>query len=109
MASLDRALTDVVDLAHIGTAAEICCGRGEAFELLSTHVRRGVGVDVSLNMLKSAVAEHQAEKLFFVQGDATMLPLADASFDSVFMFGGIHHVQDRAKLFSEVARIVKPG
>ena len=44
-----------------------------------------------------------------VQGDATSLPLKDARFDSVFMLGGIHHVNDRLGLFREVRRILKPG
>jgi SAM-dependent methyltransferase len=38
-----------------------------------------------------------------------MLPVADASFDHVVMFGGIHHVNDREKLFSEIFRILRPG
>ena len=38
-----------------------------------------------------------------------MLPLASQAFDHVFMLGGVHHVNDRTKLFSEVARILKPG
>src|SRR5262249_51338102 len=29
--------------------------------------------------------------------------------DNVVMLGGIHHVPDRAKLFAEVRRIMKPG
>jgi SAM-dependent methyltransferase len=38
-----------------------------------------------------------------------MLPLRSGAFDSVFMLGGVHHVNDRQRLFSEVARILKPG
>ena len=45
----------------------------------------------------------------FVQGDATRMPLTDESFDTVFMLGGIHHVNDREALFSEISRILKPG
>ncbi|NJM92395.1 MAG: TonB-dependent receptor plug domain-containing protein, partial [Rhodospirillaceae bacterium] len=47
-----------------------------------------------------------------VQGVAGLYYLdgmADGAFDSVFMLGGIHHVNDRAALFREVARILKPG
>lgn len=108
MAYLDRALLDVVQ-APIGTAAEVCCGRGEAFLLLGEHIDRGVGVDISLPMLEAARRLHGGRHLTFVQGDATMLPLADAGFDTVFMLGGIHHVGDRARLFREIARILKPG
>ena len=45
----------------------------------------------------------------FVQGDATRLPLKSGAFDTVVMFGGIHHVNDRRRLFAEVARILKRG
>ena len=109
MAYLDRSLLQVVDDTMLGTVAEICCGRGEAFELLGSKIGRGVGVDVSLSMLKAAQREHAGRPLCSVQGDATMLPLADGAFDSVFMLGGIHHVSDRQRLFAEIARILKPG
>ncbi len=94
----------------LGTVAEICCGRGEAFEMIGDRVETGIGVDISPAMLEEAVRLHAANpRLRFVQGDATNLPLHDACFDAVFMFGGIHHVNDRNALFAEIARILKPG
>jgi ubiquinone/menaquinone biosynthesis C-methylase UbiE len=109
MAYLDQALLDVVAADGLGTVAEICCGRGEAFQLLGDRIGRGIGIDVSVSMLRSALRENPAGNLAFVQGDATMLPVADESIDSVFMLGGIHHVNDRLALFSEVMRALKPG
>lgn len=109
MAFLDRVFLDMVGDRPLGDTAELCCGRGEALMLVGDRVARGVGVDISAAMLRSARAEHTAPRLSFVQGDATRLPLASDSFDSVFMLGGIHHVNDRAVLFAEVARILKPG
>jgi ubiquinone/menaquinone biosynthesis C-methylase UbiE len=106
---LDRVLLAAVQDTHLGTVAEICCGRGEAFLLLGERVERGVGVDISLSMLESAQTTLPDENLFFVQGDATQLPLQSEAFDSVFMLGGIHHVRDRKQLFSEIFRILKPG
>jgi ubiquinone/menaquinone biosynthesis C-methylase UbiE len=108
-AYLDRALLDAIATPHLGTIAEICCGRGEAFPLVGDRADRGVGVDISVTMLEAARRTHPAERFAFVQGDATRLPLADATFDTVFMLGGIHHVSDRAGLFREVARVLKPG
>lgn len=105
---LDRALLDAVGDRALGTTAELCCGRGEAFQLLRSRVDRGIGVDVSLSMLRAASADHAHHRIGFVQGDATMLPLVSGSIDSVFMLGGIHHINARAKLFAEVARILKP-
>ena len=109
MATLDRALLSCVSQNSLGTTAEICCGRGEAFHLLQDRIQCGVGVDVSVSMLEAAQTEHRRRPIGFVQGDATMLPLRSAAFDNVFMLGGIHHVSDRPRLFSEIERILKPG
>lgn len=109
MAYLDRVLLEAVGSSVLGAAAEICCGSGEAFKLLGSRMRIGVGVDVSLNMLQAGRRQNPAANLHFVQGDATRLPLASAAFDSVFMLGGIHHVGDRRGLFAEIHRVLKPG
>ena len=109
-AYLDGAFFETLGDAPLGELVEICCGRGEAFELLADRAPSGIGVDVSLSMLEAAVEQRCASvDALFVQGDATRLPLADAQFDTVLMLGGIHHVLDRVALFSEVARILKPG
>jgi len=108
-AYLDRELLQVVDYSALGTVAEICCGRGEAIELLKHKIGCAVGVDISTAMLEQARCAHAENKFLFIQGDATALPLSNGAFDSVFMLGGIHHVPDRKRLFSEVARILKPG
>ena len=109
MAHLDRVLLDVVDPNRLSTVAELCCGCGEALKLLRGKFAYAVGVDVTESMLDIAVVQHAAEKVTFIQGDATRLPLASGAFDSVFMLGGIHHINDRATLFREVHRILKPG
>lgn len=109
MGFLDRVFLEQVPAGSLGTVAEICCGRGEAFELVKDRIEVGVGVDVSTAMLEVARQEHPEPRLAFVQGDATHLPLATAAFDSVFILGGIHHVNNRHALFREVARILKPN
>jgi ubiquinone/menaquinone biosynthesis C-methylase UbiE len=109
MVYLDRALLDVVDESRLDTIAELCCGHGEAFKLLRGRFRRGCGLDVSETMLNAAVDMNASSSVTFVQGDATRTPFVSETFDSVFMLGGIHHVNDRAGLFREVCRILKPG
>ena len=106
---MDSVLLDAASGAGMGAVAEICCGGGEAFKLLGNRVEYGIGVDISRNMLESARDSLDPEHFQVVQGDATSLPLKDARFDSVFMLGGIHHVNDRLGLFREVRRILKPG
>lgn len=106
---LDESFIEVLGDFPLGQSAEICCGRGEAFALLGKRICAGVGVDISISMLEAAQQDHAGDDIIFVQGDATSLPLADASFDSVFMLGGIHHVNDRDRLFNEIFRILRPG
>lgn len=110
MAYLDRCLEKEVLPADLESVAELCCGQGEMLKLFGSRVRFGVGVDVSLPMLEQARrAGADRPDYLYVQGDATRLPLADASVGAVFMLGGVHHVRDRRALFAEVARVLRPG
>ena len=109
MAYLDAAFLDLAAQANCVVTAEICCGSGEAFRLLERRVGSGVGVDISASMLDVARHFLRDRRYCFIQGDATNLPLNDATFDSVFIIGGIHHVNDRKRLFSEIYRVLKPG
>ena len=109
LAYLDRVTLAALEAKCLGTVVELCCGRGEAFALLGDRIRRYVGVDISENMLQAAIEQHARVDALFIQGDATRTPIASASTDMVVMLGGVHHVPDRAKLFAEIARILKPG
>ncbi len=106
---LDEALFAAMGSAPLGTMAEICCGLGAAVETFDGRYTQAVGVDISSAMLERAARQHAGRPAVFVQGDATSLPLADAAFDTVVMLGGIHHINDRAALFREVARVLRPG
>lgn len=106
---LDDALFDAAPADGFGDMAEICCGTGEGVQLFAGRYRRAVGVDISLSMLRRAREAVPADSVLFVQGDALNLPLASQSFDAVTILGGIHHIPDLKGLFSEIARILKPG
>ena len=109
MAYLDRCFLEAAAGEALGTVAELCCGYGEALKLLGRKIVRYAGVDLSERMLQGAIAESRHPQAIFIQGDATRVPIAEATVDTVVMLGGIHHVPARAALFAEVARILKPG
>jgi SAM-dependent methyltransferase len=106
-AYLDGVLLEALGPGPLGDVVEVCCGQADALGLVRQRVRVGVGVDVSPVMLEAAAS--RLPEMTFAQGDATRLPLADASFDRVVMSGGVHHVGDRRGLFREVARVLRPG
>ena len=109
MEYLDRVLREEIGATDLATCAEVCCGTGEAFALFHAGISKGIGVDISESMLAKAKDAFRDKQLSFVQGDATLLPLAEGAFDSVIMLGGIHHVPDREALFQQVFRVLKPG
>jgi len=109
LAYLDAALDAALAGRPLGVMAELACGKGEALHLLAGRYRLAIGVDVSQAMLDAAVEGRGERPAVFLQADATALPLPDASVDSVVMLGGVHHIGDRAGLYREIARILRPG
>jgi ubiquinone/menaquinone biosynthesis C-methylase UbiE len=109
MAYLDRMMIENAGENSLGTVAEICCGQGDAISLFGSRIQNYVGVDISTEMLHEARTRYPGHEYLFVQGDATNLPLTNATFDTIVMLGGIHHVNERHALFSEIQRILKPG
>jgi SAM-dependent methyltransferase len=107
-AYLDRMLLEQIGGRSLGTTLEVCCGRGEALNLLRGRLECAVGIDISLGMLRAGLPLFPPERIGLVQGDATRLPFSDAAFDHVVALGGIHHVNDRARLFQEIYRVLKP-
>ena len=105
---LDGVTSEVLE-TDVGTMVELCCGRGEALILFGKRANRYIGVDISESMLHATQESFHHLNAAFLQADATRVPLAAESVDTVVMLGGIHHVPDRAQLFREIARILKPG
>ncbi|MBI1778631.1 MAG: methyltransferase domain-containing protein [Proteobacteria bacterium] len=106
---LDDVLLAEIGDRDLGVVVEACCGGGESRRALGARIKRCIGIDVSLAMLRSARKNEASRGFTYLQADATKTPLADACADTVLCLGGIHHVPDRAALFAEFARILKPG
>jgi ubiquinone/menaquinone biosynthesis C-methylase UbiE len=105
---------DLLDALEIEFAApavagrevlEVGCGTGLVLRALAPLASRAVGVDLSPRMLARA----RERGLSVVEGSATALPFADASFDIAVSFKTLPHVPDLARALSEMARVVRPG
>lgn len=74
---------------------------------------RVVGVDFSDGMLRVGATKLRSERLedrvALVRGDATRIPLADASVDAVTVAFGIRNVDGIATACAEMRRVLKPG
>ena len=91
---------------------DVGCGTGRLLELAARRWSgaRLTGIDASEAMVAEAQRKHDVDARFtFKLGDASSLPLQDASFDVVFSTISFHHWGDQASGVREVARVLRPG
>lgn len=107
-AAVARLIKDrpVADLLDIGT------GTGRLLEVLSPQVERGLGVDLSREML--AVARTNLERAGIRnaqvrQADMYNLPLSAQSFDAAVVHQVLHYADEPGKVIAEAARVLRPG
>ncbi len=90
------------------------CGSGLDSYVSGKRVGSGgrvVAVDFSADMLRRArdAANGRRNNIHFVQAAAGKLPLPDASIDTALANGIFNLNPDRAPLFREIARVLRPG
>ncbi len=68
-----------------------------------------LGLDYSEKMLARAQAETHNPAVTYRRGDIESLALADASFDLVYSSLVLHYIEDIAKLFATLHRLLAPG
>jgi SAM-dependent methyltransferase len=70
------------------------------------------GIDMTPEMLvkaRAAAAEMGVTNIAFVEGEAELLPFADATFDVVISNGVIDLIPDKDAVFAELYRVLAPG
>jgi ubiquinone/menaquinone biosynthesis C-methylase UbiE len=86
-------------------------GTGRMLELLGPGLERGLGIDLSLDMLALARARLDRAGLRHCsvrQGDIYDLPLPRDSFDLVIVHQVLHYLDDGARAIREAARVLRP-
>ena len=81
-------------------------------ELFGPQIERGLGIDLSLDMLllaRDRLERAGLRNCSVRQGDIYDLPLADDSFDVVIMHQVLHFLDDGARAIREAARVLRPA
>ena len=87
-------------------------GTGRMLEMFGPEIERGLGLDLSLDMLLLARDRLERAGLKHCsvrQGDIYDLPLANSSFDVVILHQVLHFLDDGARAIREAARVLRPG
>jgi demethylmenaquinone methyltransferase/2-methoxy-6-polyprenyl-1,4-benzoquinol methylase len=94
---------------------DLATGTGK-IALLASRIYPGstvVGVDFCTEMLavakKGMALRPVGDRVLLVQGDALRLPFSDNTFDCVMIGFALRNVTSIASLFTEMARVTKPG
>jgi ubiquinone/menaquinone biosynthesis C-methylase UbiE/DNA-binding transcriptional ArsR family regulator len=86
-------------------------GTGRMLELFGPALERGLGIDLSLDMLALARARLDRAGLrncSVRQGDIFQLALPPDSFDVVIIHQVLHYLDDGARAIREAARVLRP-
>ena len=112
----DAAVESAIHAALAGkpfrSLLDLGTGTGRMLELFGPEIERGLGIDLSLDMLH--VARDRLERAGLKhcsvrQGDLYDLPLANDSFDVVILHQVLHFLDDGARAIHEAARVLRPG
>jgi SAM-dependent methyltransferase len=103
----------VLEDVEIGPEAlEIGPGPGVTTDLLCGRVASLTCLEVDRKLAHSLGQRMAGGNVTVIQGDATAMSLPDRAFDTVLSFTMLHHVPSPAlqdRLFSEAARVLRPG
>jgi ubiquinone/menaquinone biosynthesis C-methylase UbiE len=104
----------LIPFDHLGAARvlEIGVGNGSHAQLLATHAREFVGIDLTSYAVEATTRRLQGAGLDgakVLQMDAEALQFEDASFDFIWTWGVIHHSANTEQVLREMARVLKPG
>ncbi len=96
----------------IRTLLDLGTGTGRMLELFGPDIERGLGLDLSLDMLALARARLDRAGLKHCSvrhGDIYDLALPRDSFDVVIIHQVLHFLDDSARAIAEAARVLRPG
>lgn len=90
---------------------DIGAGLGESSVYFALQGARVTTVDISAGMVELAVklGQKHGVELDGIVSVAENLNVPSAAYDIVYIANTIHHVQDRAALFEQISRALKPG
>jgi SAM-dependent methyltransferase len=88
--------------------ADIACGLGYGCRILKEGgAKRAIGIDASYDAIAYARSKHSVEGTMFEVADATLVPLATGSVDTIASFETIEHISNTTGLLSEFRRVLK--
>ncbi len=109
---VERAMLNAVKDRQINDLLDIGTGTGRILQIFADQIRRGLGIDLSREMLSVARANLEKRNLRHChvrQGDIYNLTVPQGSMDVVTIHHVLHFLDDPAAAVREAARTLRPG
>jgi ubiquinone/menaquinone biosynthesis C-methylase UbiE/DNA-binding transcriptional ArsR family regulator len=110
--AVEEGINAAMGQAPMRTLLDLGTGTGRMLELFGPIIDRGLGLDLSLDMLAFARARLDRAGLRHCsvrQGDIYDLALANDAFDAVIIHQVLHFLDDGARAIREAARVLRPA
>ncbi|NND44574.1 MAG: metalloregulator ArsR/SmtB family transcription factor [Xanthomonadales bacterium] len=93
-----------------GDVLDVASGDGVLAELLAPHARSIKCLDISERVVRAGQKRLRGFKnVSFELGDMHDMPIADDSIDTALLMHALTYTQRPEKVFSELARVLRPG
>jgi ubiquinone/menaquinone biosynthesis C-methylase UbiE len=109
--AIHKRLLEYLEFSPNPFVLDIGCGTGRLLQRLATNFDdlRGIGLDLSPQMLREARKKNKYRKrIIFQQGNANQLPFADHQFDAVFNTISFLHYPNPEQVLREINRVIRP-
>jgi len=109
---VEAAMDEALGEGSFHLLVDLGTGTGRILELFGPNIERGLGIDLSLDMLHLARARLERSGLRHCsvrQGDIYDLPVPANSFDVVVLHQVLHYLDDGARAIREAARVLAPS
>lgn len=104
-----RLILDTAGVTRHATVLDVACGTGVLFPYyLARDVSRVIGVDISREMTRIAIAKQNDPRIEVLCGDIETLPV-HLRCDCCMVYNAFPHFEDPARLIARLAGWVKPG
>ena len=110
--AVESAIKSALACAPMRSLLDLGTGTGRMLELFGPDIERGLGLDLSLDML--ALARNRLDRAGLRHcsvrhGDIYDLALPRDSFDVVLIHQVLHFLDDGGRAIAEAARVLRPG